>query len=50
MAERLIEANGVEPCTEAYGDPTHSPILLIMGIGASMLWWEDDFCLWVPET
>jgi pimeloyl-ACP methyl ester carboxylesterase len=23
--------------------PTH-PILLIMGIGASMLWWEEDFC------
>jgi pimeloyl-ACP methyl ester carboxylesterase len=43
VAERLIEANGVELCTEAYGDPTDSPILLIMGIGASMLWWEDDF-------
>jgi pimeloyl-ACP methyl ester carboxylesterase len=44
VAERLIEANGVELCTEAFGDPTNSPILLIMGIGASMLWWEDDFC------
>ena len=44
MAERLIEANGVELCTEAFGDPADSPILLIMGIGASMLWWEDDFC------
>ena len=44
MAERLIEANGVELCTESFGDTTDSPILLIMGIGASMLWWEDDFC------
>jgi pimeloyl-ACP methyl ester carboxylesterase len=44
VAERLIEANGVELCTEAFGDPADSPILLIMGIGASMLWWEDDFC------
>jgi pimeloyl-ACP methyl ester carboxylesterase len=44
VAERLIEANGVELCTEAFGDPTNSPILLIMGIGASMLWWDDDFC------
>jgi pimeloyl-ACP methyl ester carboxylesterase len=44
VAERLIQANGVELCTESFGDPADSPILLIMGIGASMLWWEDDFC------
>lgn len=44
MAERLIEANGVELCTEAFGDPRDPPILLIMGIGASMLWWEKGFC------
>jgi hypothetical protein len=34
----MIEANGVELCTEAFGDPADAPILLIMGIGASMLW------------
>ena len=44
MAERMIETNGVELCTEAFGDPADPPILLIMGIGASMLWWEEDFC------
>ena len=44
MAERMIEANGVELCTEAFGDPADAPILLIMGIGASMLWWDEDFC------
>ena len=44
MAERMIEANGVELCTEAFGDPRDPPILLIMGIGASMLWWEEGFC------
>ena len=44
MAERIIEANGVELCTEAFGDPADPPILLIMGIGASMLWWEEGFC------
>jgi pimeloyl-ACP methyl ester carboxylesterase len=49
VAERLIEANGVTLCTEAFGDPTNSPILLIMGIGASMLWWEDDFCRMLAE-
>jgi pimeloyl-ACP methyl ester carboxylesterase len=44
MPERMIEANGVELCTEAFGDPADPPILLIMGVGASMLWWEEGFC------
>jgi pimeloyl-ACP methyl ester carboxylesterase len=44
MAERMIEANGAELCAESFGDPGDPPILLIMGIGASMLWWEEDFC------
>jgi pimeloyl-ACP methyl ester carboxylesterase len=42
--ERMIEVNGVELCSETFGAPTDPPILLIMGIGASMLWWDDDFC------
>src|SRR5919198_2275769 len=44
MTERMVEANGIELCTEPFGDPAHAPILLIMGIGASMLWWEESFC------
>jgi len=40
----MVEANGIQLCTEPFGDPAHSPILLIMGLGASMLWWEEDFC------
>jgi pimeloyl-ACP methyl ester carboxylesterase len=44
VAERMIEANGVVLCTEAFGDPADAPILLIMGIGGSMLWWEEEFC------
>jgi pimeloyl-ACP methyl ester carboxylesterase len=44
MAQRMIEANGVELCAEAFGEPRDPPILLIMGIGASMLWWEERFC------
>ena len=26
------------------GDPDDPPILLVMGMGASMVWWEDGFC------
>jgi pimeloyl-ACP methyl ester carboxylesterase len=44
MAERMIEANGVELCAEAFGDPGDPPILLIMGMSSSMIWWEEGFC------
>ena len=44
MTERMVEANGIELCTEPFGDPAHPPILLVMGLGASMLWWEEGFC------
>jgi pimeloyl-ACP methyl ester carboxylesterase len=44
VAERMIEANGVELCAESFGDPADPPILLVMGVGASMLWWEEGFC------
>jgi pimeloyl-ACP methyl ester carboxylesterase len=49
VAERIIEANGVELCTESFGDPGDPPILLIMGMGASMLWWEEGFCRMLAE-
>jgi len=44
VAERMIEANGVELCASSFGDRADPPILLIMGVGASMLWWEEGFC------
>jgi pimeloyl-ACP methyl ester carboxylesterase len=48
-AERMIDANGVELCTDPFGRPADPPILLIMGIGASMLWWEEGFCRRLSE-
>jgi pimeloyl-ACP methyl ester carboxylesterase len=44
MAERFIEANGVELCAEAFGDPGDPPVLLIGGMSGSMLWWDEEFC------
>jgi pimeloyl-ACP methyl ester carboxylesterase len=49
VTERMIEANGVELCTEPFGDPADPPILLVMGAGASMLWWEEGFCRLLAE-
>jgi pimeloyl-ACP methyl ester carboxylesterase len=50
LAEHMIEANGVELCTEPFGDPADPPILLVMGIGASMLWWEEGFCRMLADN
>ena len=44
MTERMIRTNGVELATEAFGDPAHPPLLMIMGGMASQLWWPDEFC------
>jgi pimeloyl-ACP methyl ester carboxylesterase len=44
MAEQMVSVDGAEICAESFGDPGDAPILLIMGIGASMLWWEEGFC------
>jgi pimeloyl-ACP methyl ester carboxylesterase len=27
-----------------FGDPADPPILLVMGVGGSMLWWDAGFC------
>jgi pimeloyl-ACP methyl ester carboxylesterase len=45
----MIDVNGVELCTEPFGDPADPPILLVMGIGGSMLWWEEGFCRMVAD-
>jgi pimeloyl-ACP methyl ester carboxylesterase len=42
--QRIIDVNGVDLCVEVGGDPADPAILLIGGMGASMDWWEEDFC------
>jgi pimeloyl-ACP methyl ester carboxylesterase len=43
--EKMVAVNGVQICTEAFGDPAHPVILLIAGAASSMDWWEDAFCV-----
>ena len=49
IAERLINANGVDLCTESFGDPADPPVLLVAGLGSSMLWWPEGFCRLLVE-
>ena len=37
-------ANGIEIAYETFGTPEGRPLLLIMGVAAQMILWDDDFC------
>ena len=39
-----MEVNGIDLCVETLGNPADPAILLIHGSGASLDWWEDEFC------
>src|SRR5437588_12304845 len=41
---QLAKANGIEICYEIFGSPDAEPLLLIMGLGAQMILWDDEFC------
>ncbi|MDD9268320.1 alpha/beta fold hydrolase [Paenibacillus sp. GCM10023248] len=44
MNERLIYKDGIEICSEHFGDRKDPAILLIMGAQSSLIWWEEEFC------
>ncbi|HKS20268.1 MAG TPA: alpha/beta hydrolase [Bradyrhizobium sp.] len=41
---QIAHANGIDICYEIFGDAHAEPLLLIMGLGAQMIHWDDDFC------
>ena len=43
-AEDFIKANGLRLCYQTFGEQSRPAIILIMGMGAQMVGWEDDFC------
>jgi pimeloyl-ACP methyl ester carboxylesterase len=44
MGECFAKVNGIELCYETIGDPSGRPLLLIMGLGGPMIWWDDALC------
>src|SRR5215470_15862659 len=36
--------NGIEIEYEVFGKPSGQPLLLIMGLGAQMIVWDEEFC------
>ena len=41
---RMANANGIELCYDIFGRDDAEPLLLIMGLGAQMIHWDDEFC------
>ncbi len=37
-------ANGIELEYETFGDPQDPPLLLVMGLGAQLVWWHPELC------
>jgi pimeloyl-ACP methyl ester carboxylesterase len=35
---------GVELCYQTFGEPDADPLLLVMGLGGPMNWWDTEFC------
>ena len=48
--ERRTPANHVELAWNSFGDPGAPPLLLVMGLGAQMVAWDDAFCTRLAET
>ncbi len=44
QAPKLAKSNGVELCYDIFGDTNAEPMMLIMGLGAQMIFWDDEFC------
>ena len=41
---QLAKTNGIEICHDIFGSPQDEPIVLIMGLAAQMVMWDDEFC------
>jgi pimeloyl-ACP methyl ester carboxylesterase len=47
--ERLVRANGIELAYQEAGEAEGEPLILIMGLAAQMLAWQEDFCAMLAD-
>ncbi|UHA72891.1 alpha/beta fold hydrolase [Paenibacillus sp. 481] len=50
MSEQITQMNGIEICSESFGNPADPPVLLIMGAMCSMVYWDAEFCQRLADT
>ncbi len=46
VSEELLApvGRGIELCYQTFGDPADEPVLLVMGLGGPMNWWDPELC------
>ena len=44
MSAAFAPSNGIRLCYETFGDRANPPLVLIMGLAAQMIIWDDEFC------
>ncbi|MGZ4445659.1 MAG: alpha/beta fold hydrolase [Nocardioides sp.] len=46
VSEELLAPlpSGIELCYQTFGDPADRPLLLVMGLGGPMTWWDPEMC------
>ena len=44
MNERFVRVAGIDLCYDTVGEADGEPLLLVMGLGCGMHWWDDEFC------
>ena len=42
--------NEVELCYQTFGDPSDEPLLLVMGLGGPMTWWDTELCVMLANA
>jgi len=48
-AVRTVPSNGIDIAYETFGERSHVPVLLVMGLGGQMVAWDDEFCAILAE-
>jgi len=51
VSEELFAPVGddIELCYQTFGDPDDDPLLLVMGLGGPMNWWDSELCVMLAE-
>ncbi|MBW2610883.1 MAG: alpha/beta hydrolase [Deltaproteobacteria bacterium] len=45
-----VKANGIQIESDTFGDPSSPALLLIMGLGGQLIYWQDEFCQQIADS
>jgi len=50
-AEQFVPlSSGIDLCYQTFGDSKDEPLLLVMGLGGPMIWWDPDLCAMLADA